>query len=912
MKKHFDMSCVRRMVLSLLVLMMTVSASAIPAKPGLKRHITLADGTTVEVRLVGDERGHFWMAADGRAYREERPEVFKTVDLEEVRAHAQTRRTAYQEAQGRRLGPKRVGEVGSYFGQKKCLIILVNFADVTFKSSNNNALYQRIANEVGFTEGNFKGSMHDYFYAQSGGQFELTFDVVGPVTVSKNQSYYGSNKSNGDDQYPATMVIEACKKADQYVNYADYDWDNDGYVDQVYVVYAGKGEADGGASSTIWPHAFDLYSANYYGDGSGPVTLDGVTVNSYACGGELNGQTSEVAGIGTMCHEFSHCLGYPDFYDTDYSGGQGMGNWDLMDSGSYNGDGYQPAGYTSYERWLAGWETPMELLKTKSVTNMKPLQEGGGSYIIYNKGHKDEYYLLENRQKVGWDESLPGKGLLILHVDYNATAWNNNQPNDAPSHQRMTWIAADNNYQYTTYQGTKYYTFDGMANDPFPYGSKNAFNKSTTPAAKFFNKNSDGTYYMDSSVESITQNADGTISFNFIGESGIDAPVFSPKAGSYDEAQTVTITCGTEGAVIHYTLDGSTPTANSPIYQQPIQVSAATTIKAIAVTDEEESAVITANYVIRSKVTLSFDKPTVTAMMEEDFEIPTLTTDPTGLSVTYSSSDPSVASVNASTGAVTLLSAGTTTITATFAGNTNYSAGSASYTLVVRNNPYAPIVKYVHVTNASELTDGGEVIFVGEKSGTTYGMGAQSANNNNRSAVVVTKNADGSIQANSSVQDVTLEVSEDYWYFNVGTGYLYAAGSKKSNNYLRTETRKDSNAKASITLSSNGSATIVFQGGNNNRNLKFNTSNIWFSCYPSSTTSGVTNVKLYRKVKTLPGDADGNGRVDIMDVFVMANKLMDQSVENFVFENADLLPDKAITITDLMGVVDIILRKTGE
>ena len=901
MKKHFDMSCVRRMVLSLLVLMMTVSASAIPAKPGLKRHITLADGTTVEVRLVGDEHGHFWMAADGRAYQEERPEVFKTVDLEEVRAHAQTRRTAYQEAQGRRLGPKRVGEVGSYFGQKKGLIILVNFADVTFKSSNNNALYQRIANEVGFTEGNFKGSMRDYFYAQSGGQFELTFDVVGPVTVSKNQSYYGSNDYNGDDKYPATMVCEACKKADQYVNYADYDWDNDGYVDQVYVVYAGKGEADGGASYTIWPHAWTLAAGKTYGDGEGVLTLDGKMINSYACGGELNGQTGEVAGIGTMCHEFSHCLGYPDFYDTDYSGGQGMYSWDLMDNGSYNGDGYQPAGYTSYERWMAGWQTPVELLKTRSVTGMKSLQEGGEAYIIYNKDHKDEYYLLENRQKVGWDASLPGKGLLILHVDYNATAWNNNKPNDDPSHQRMTWVPADNKYTLSA---------SGASTDPFPYGSKNAFNKSTTPAAKFFNKNSDGTYYMDSSVESITQNADGTISFNFIGESGIDAPVFSPQAGSYDEAQTVTITCGTEGAVIHYTLDGSTPTANSPIYQQPIQVSAATTIKAIAVTDEEESAVVTANYVIRSKVTLSFDKPTVTAMMEENFETPTLTTDPTGLSVTYSSSDPSVASVNASTGAVTLLSAGTTTITATFAGNTNYSAGSASYTLVVRNNPYAPIVKYVLVTKASELTDGGEVIFVGEKSGTTYGMGAQSANNNNRSAVVVTKNADGSIQANSSVQDVTLEASGNYWYFNVGTGYLYAASS--TSNYLRTEKTKDNNAKALVTLAQDGSATIVFQGSNRRKYLYFNNTgtNALFSCYKTSNTYG--KVKFYRKVKTLPGDADGNGRVDIMDVFVMANKLMDQSVENFVFENADLLPDKAITITDLMGVVDIILRKTGE
>ena len=117
---------------------------------------------------------------------------------------------------------------------------------------------------------------------------------------------------------------------------------------------------------------------------------------------------------------------------------------------------------------------------------------------------------------------------------------------------------------------------------------------------------------------------------------------------------------------------------------------------------------------------------------------------------------------------------------------------------------------------------------------------------------------------------------------------------------------------AKVTLSTDGSATIVFQGSNNRKYLYFNNTgtNALFSCYKSSNSYG--KVKFYRKVKTLPGDADGNGRVDIMDVFVMANKLMDQSVENFVFENADLLPDKAITITDLMGVVDIILRKTGE
>ena len=368
---------------------------------------------------------------------------------------------------------------------------IINTPIFTFKENNNNALFQRIANEKDFSNGDFKGSMYDYFYAQSEGKFELTFDVVGPVTVSNTQSYYGSNDSYGNDKHPAEMVIEALKLVDSQVNFADYDWDGDGEVDQVYVVYAGKGEADGGASTTIWPHEWELSAAAYYNDGDGAQTLDGVIIDTYACGGELNG-SGNIDGIGTMCHEFSHCLGYPDFYDTDYSGGQGMGYWDLMDSGSYNGDGYQPAGYTSYERWMAGWKEPVELTTTTQVANMKALQDGGETYIVYNDGNRNEYFLLENRQFTGWDASLPGEGLLILHVDYSASVWANNKPNDTPSHQRMTWIAADNEYQYTTYQGTKYYSFSGMANDPFPYGSVNAFNKSTTPAAKFYNKNTDG------------------------------------------------------------------------------------------------------------------------------------------------------------------------------------------------------------------------------------------------------------------------------------------------------------------------------------------------------------------------------------------------------------------------------------
>jgi len=589
----------KKIFLTLALTVVALAVSAIPAKPGIIRTLTLSDGTTVKAQLVGDEHGHYWLAQDGRAYQQQDGTAyFSEVSLSSVTTKAQARRSQSNDRRTKRLAPRRVGEVGAITGKKKGIIILVNFSDVSFQKANNNALYQRIANEKNFSYGDFKGSMYDYFYAQSEGQFELTFDVVGPVKVSQTQSYYGANDSQGNDKYPAKMVIEALKLVDDDVNFADYDWDGDGEVDQVYVIYAGKGEADGGASTTIWPHEWDLASAQSYGDGSGAQTLDGVKIDTYACGSELNGD-GDIAGIGTMCHEFSHCLGYPDFYDTDYSGGQGMFEWDLMDSGSYNGDGYQPAGYTSYERWVAGWKEPIELTATTQVSGMKALQDGGETYVIYNQGNRNEYFLLENRQKTGWDASIPGNGLLILHVDYDANVWASNEPNDAPSHQRMTWIAADNEYQYTTYQGTKYYTTEGAANDPFPYGSVNAFSKSTTPAAIFYNKNTDGSYYLDSSIEQITQNADGTVSFRFKAASNVATPTFSPAAGRYSEAQTVTISCATEGTTIYYTTDGTTPTASSTPYTQPILVEETTTLKAIAVNaDNEESPVATAKYVI--------------------------------------------------------------------------------------------------------------------------------------------------------------------------------------------------------------------------------------------------------------------------------------------------------------------------
>ena len=1051
---------------------LALTASAVPAKPGLFRTLTLSDGTTVKAQLVGDEHGHYWLSADGRAYQQmDGMAYFTEVNLDAVKVKAQARRSQANARRAKRLeAPRRIGEVGNYIGKKKGIIILVNFSNVSFQKDNNNALYQRIANEKNFSYGDFKGSMYDYFYAQSEGKFELTFDVVGPVTVSNTQSYYGSNDSGGNDKHPAEMVIEALKLVDSQVNFADYDWDGDGKVDQVYVVYAGKGEADGGASTTIWPHEWELSSAARYGDGDGAQTLDGVKIDTYACGGELNG-SGNIDGIGTMCHEFSHCLGYPDFYDTDYSGGQGMGYWDLMDSGSYNGDGYQPAGYTSYERWMAGWKEPVELVTTTQVANMKALQDGGEAYIVYNEGNRNEFFLLENRQFTGWDASLPGEGLLILHVDYSASAWANNTPNDIPSHQRMTWIPADNEYQYTTYQGSKYYTIEGMANDPFPYGSVNAFNKSTTPAAKFFNKNTDGTYYLDSSIEGITQNADGTVSFNFKAATNIAKPTFSPAAGRYTEAQTVTISCATEGVAIYYTIDGSTPTASSTRYTSPITIGETTTLKAIAVNgDGEESSVATARYVIgavsdvknfkrvastddlvsgmryviacgskkmaagqlsgdfltnvevslssdiitiaddvavftlegsgtsysffneesgdylyasaakkiaydanektwtlsngtngvemtfgscgtmtynagsprfntytsnatatmiranlymeydgevpieKQDVTMNFSSTSVTATLGKTITPPTLTTTPEGLPVTYASNNTDVATVDASTGAVTLVAKGRTTITASFAGNDYYNPGSASYTLTVQG-PTTATNRYELVTDVSKLLTGDSIMIIYEDSSHKKVLNTTQKTDNRKTTDFVF-NDDMTITPKNDMAIIVLGGETNGWTFYVtngaSQGYLSSWTSDK--NRLITVTSIDANAKASITIASNGDATIKFLGTGSKKYLRYNNNNgdPLFACYANN--AAINSLpRIYRQVKTeiSSGDVNKDGDVSIADITALVNILMGQDAEQVLYDHkaADADGNGSVEAADVETLLNMILTK---
>ena len=629
-----------------------------------------------------------------------------------------------------------------------------------------------------------------------------------------------------------------------------------------------------------------------------------------------------------MCHEFSHCLGYPDFYDIDYSGGQGMFNWDLMAAGSYNGDGYLPAGYTSYERWVAGWKTPIELTHTQRVTEMKALQDGGDTYIIYNKGNKNEYFLLENRQKTGWDGDLPSAGLLILHVDYDATAWENNQPNDDPSHQRMTWIPADNEYQYTTYEGTKYYSTSGAANDPFPYGNVNAFGKNTTPAAKLYNKNSDGTYYLDSSVEEITQNAGGTVSFLFKGETNVKTPTIAPNSGIFTEAQSVTISCSTEGATIYYTINGNTPTTSSTKYTGPISVSTTTTIKAIAELDGDVSSEATATIIIKSGASLDVKtfkrvassselksgrryiiacggKETAAGSLKNNYlekvdvtvsdDIITIGDD---VSVfVLLEKNKGYALMNESTGEYLYateakklaydeepqswtLANGTDGVTLTYheLGTILYNSSSPRFTTytskpstsMIQANLYMeydnstmPVASgcYALVTDASTLVAGDQLLIAYVSGSEAKAMGT--TQNDNRPAVDVVLNADGTLTPDEKAQVVTLEKDGVNYLFKVNGGYLYAASS--SSNYLKTKETADDNAKATIAIANSGDATIIFQGSNTRNELRYNANNgsPIFSCYGSN-TSVKTLPQLYRLVSTITlyDTADNNEAVD--------------------------------------------------
>ena len=499
----------KRILLSISAVLAAIAIQAMPVKPGIWRNITLADGTVVKAELVGDEHLTYWRTADGACYRQTpSADVFSKVELsalqneyDAVVAQKAAREKAILESARTSMPVKKV-EGSKFQGKKKCLVILANFADTKFKPEHTLDLYKQIINGENYSDETlgFKGSVRDYFKAQSGGQFEIDFDVVGPVDLPKGYAGYGKNDASGRDQtalvYP--MVEDAVNLAkDQVTDWKQYDWDGDGLVEEVFVLYAGHGQATYPQDpDLVWPHKSAI----------DPMTVaDGVKVSVYACSCEL-GATEAIDGIGAFCHEFSHCMGLKDHYDIN-GRGYGTGFWDIMCFGCYNGNSFLPAEYNSYEKMFCGWKEPIVLnAEPQKIEGMKALAAGGDTYIFYNDGNENEYYMLENRQKTGWDAALPGEGLIVLHVDYSKGAWEDNQVNYNAARQRMTVIPADNTLGSTD---------EDKAGDAWPYQGNNSLTNYSRPACTVYNANTDGTGYMNKYLLNITQNADGTISFEY-------------------------------------------------------------------------------------------------------------------------------------------------------------------------------------------------------------------------------------------------------------------------------------------------------------------------------------------------------------------------------------------------------------
>lgn len=432
------------------------------------------------------------------------------------------------------------------------LVILVQFKGQNEKFTYTKKDFEDMLTKKGYALNGATGSAKEYFDAQFNGKYNFTFDVSEIVTLDKEAAYYGGNNASGQDKNPHLMVMEACQLADAEINFAKYDQDGDGQVDNVFVFFAGNDEAQGASEDQIWSHAW------YIKDGAGKnLILDGVRINRYACTSELTMLSytdSVIASIGTFCHEYAHTFGLPDLYDTDYQeGGQAAATWNrlsLMDGGSYNNNGNTPPNLNAVEREVLGLNEP-DLLVRSGKYALKSIAENK-SYKI-ESDNDGEYYLLECRTNEGWDRYIGGSGMLIYHIDrslnnaghsavYNravtaAQRWgNSNEVNAYAAHQCADLVEADGRRDsYTSPYDTQYQNYvNSLQGVFFPYGNVTHLSSDTYPGLTCW-----GDSKIDRTISSIE--FDGTqASFKFYNSSIGALPVpTNLKVEAYQDAAIV-------------------------------------------------------------------------------------------------------------------------------------------------------------------------------------------------------------------------------------------------------------------------------------------------------------------------------------------------------------------------------------
>ncbi len=514
----------------------TMMSYAIPAYNG-KVIITQPDGSQVSCYIYGDETWHTFVSEDGYIMHRENDGYLRFVttsnrrltlnDIDEYRllTHSSDVALSASEATGRVNGIKRAAKArnaapypnGNFptTGSVKGLVLLVEFSDNAFNGSYTQTVFNGLMNTNGFNQFGAQGSARDYFVDQSMGVFTPQFDVVGPVKLTKTMAYYGADDDIGPDAKAGEMIADACRLADeQGIDFSQYDYNNDGLVDFVYVIYAGYGQNYGADANTVWPHTASLQ------DWEINLSLDGKQVGRYACSSELKyNNGTQLEGIGTFCHEFGHVLGLKDLYDTRHSNGTRVGVWSIMDQGCYNNESRTPCAYSAFERYSLGWlnftdiDTPSEKMELAEIT------ENNVAYRI-RTANENEFFTLENRQQKGWDAYLPQKGLMIMHIDYKPEAWNNNAVNNG-SVMCVDLVEADGVMSSDTYSTDLY---PAAGNDKFTdTSSPNALSNDGQPTGK-----------------AVTQirDVDGVITFRFMQEA-----LNRPEAPIVDEVGANYVTC---------------------------------------------------------------------------------------------------------------------------------------------------------------------------------------------------------------------------------------------------------------------------------------------------------------------------------------------------------------------------------
>ena len=560
-----------RFITVVLFLASVIGCYAVKAWP-FPVDVRQSDGTILTVILHGDEDFSYYTTLDGVLLVQQDNDFFvastdangelsatsllahnagQRTPAEKQLANQQDRRlfleAGQQEANLRKVRREPINTTGTMFpheGTPKAIVILAEFQDTAFTIENPRRSFDDYFNsftrlvDYGRGEASNTCSVAKYFDFISFGKFKPQFDVYGPVKLPKKLKNYGGTLGDGKDERMDLLLQDACTLMDDSLDFSQYDANGDGYADLVIIIYAGYSQSmTGNSPDCIWPKSGNVSGGTY----------DGKGVSRYAVSAELNGfpgcwstaPFQRINGLGTLCHEFCHTMGLPDFYPTDESAkgdNQGMEFWSLMDSGNYLSNGYAPVALTAWEREAFGWiEIPT--LTENADLDIWALDEGGCAYRITNdsdeSGH--EYFIIENIQKTGINYAQKGHGLMVYHVDYNKTAFSisggTNSVNNRKGRPRMTVVPADG-LLFAQYNVGD--TIDGkviknadfyaqLAGDPYPGTSMATELNDTTETVNFQVYTGDR---LNKALGNITESEDGVISLHYIHDftSGIITP----------------------------------------------------------------------------------------------------------------------------------------------------------------------------------------------------------------------------------------------------------------------------------------------------------------------------------------------------------------------------------------------------